>query len=206
MRPSIDGRSSPPHVDQCVCCGHNRSPYREAVVLPDKGVAGCCHVYTGLPKELKLEQEVPPGTRLTVRMPFVGTKQRTAKAVAPREPREEAGLYWGYTVRVADNLSAVWSECPFEDGYDCSVGTSEHGTCNLGDASFALPTFNHLLIVFGGVEGLEPVVASEEVRMRGLLSPRQGHICPCPTLCKEIPHEECPRCIVPHPPPRASQC
>ena len=28
--------------------------------------------------------------------------------------------------------------------------------------SFELPRFQHLLIVFGGVEGLEPVVASEE--------------------------------------------
>ena len=28
--------------------------------------------------------------------------------------------------------------------------------------SFALPRFDHLLVVFGGVEGLEPAVAAEE--------------------------------------------
>ena len=132
--------------------------------MAGKGTEGGSSVYTGLPKELKIAQQVPAGTRLTVRMPAAGENQRVAKAVAPHAPREEAGLYWGYNVRMADNLAAVWSECPFQGGYDCSVGTSEHGSTDLADGSFALPPFRHLLVVFGGVEGLEPVVSSEEVR------------------------------------------
>ena len=100
--------------------------YREAVVLEKTAAtAGSCHVYTGLRKELKLDMEVPPGTRLTVRMPGAGSKS-VAKAVAPREPREVAGLYWGYQVPMAPSLAAVWAECPHEGGYDVSIGTSEH--------------------------------------------------------------------------------
>ncbi|KAL1511911.1 hypothetical protein AB1Y20_005192 [Prymnesium parvum] len=136
--------------------------YREAVVVERANAkAGSCFVYTGLPKELKLNVEVPVGTRLTLQMPRVGGKG-TAKAVAPREPREEAGLYWGYQVRIAPSLSAVWSECPYQGGYDCSIGTSEHGSNALSDGSFRLPNFAHLLVVFGGVEGLEPVVAADD--------------------------------------------
>ncbi|KAL3895448.1 MAG: hypothetical protein SGPRY_013510 [Prymnesium sp.] len=136
--------------------------YREAVVVERKDAkAGSCYVYSGLPKELKLNMEAPPGVRLTVRMPTVGGKS-VAKAVSPNEPREVAGLYWGYQVRIASGLSAVWSECPHEGGYDCSIGTSEHGSQALSNGSFNLPSFRHLLIVFGGVEGLEPVVSSED--------------------------------------------
>ncbi len=36
------------------------------------------------------------------------------KAVSPSLPREKYGIYWGYNVRLADNLKKVWSECPFE--------------------------------------------------------------------------------------------
>ena len=37
------------------------------------------------------------------------------------------GFYWGYAVRLADSLSAVFSKCPFEGGYDLTLGTSERG-------------------------------------------------------------------------------
>ncbi len=119
-------------------------------------------VYTGLRKEMRIGQELPVGTRLTVRMP--GANARAVAAVPPREPREAAGLYWGYEVRVAKGLSDVWSGCPYDGGYDLSVGTSEHGEMASSSSGRALelPRFRHLLIVFGGVEGLEPVVAAEE--------------------------------------------
>ena len=47
--------------------------------------------------------------------------------VTPNAPREEAGLYWGYTTRLAKGLSGLVRECPFEGGYDLKLGTSEHG-------------------------------------------------------------------------------
>ena len=37
-------------------------------------------------------------------------------AVAPSEPREQLGLYWGYTTRLACGLGAVLDECPYEVG------------------------------------------------------------------------------------------
>lgn len=35
------------------------------------------------------------------------------KAVPPSKPREEDGLYWGYTVRLASGLGDVFAGCPF---------------------------------------------------------------------------------------------
>lgn len=134
-------------------------------------------VYTGLRKELKMDRQLPLGTRVTVRMPSAGSSNaRAASVVPPREPREKAGLYWGFEVRLARGLAAVWSECPHAGGYDLSIGTSEHGETSLhsqgvgkggggsngSTSSLELPSFKHLVVVFGGVEGLEPVVAKEE--------------------------------------------
>ena len=62
------------------------------------------------------------------------------------------GLYWGYTVRGARDLSEVFTGSAFKEGYDLTIGTSEKGQ-NVDSA--VLPNFNHLLVVFGGVAGLE---------------------------------------------------
>ena len=109
---------------------------------------------------------MPAGTRVTLRLPpkmRLGEERSGAPAavVSPHEPREAMGLRsnWGYNVRVASSLPAVWSECPYDSGYDLSVGTSQNGEA-MG-AEFTLPSFQHLLIVFGGVEGLEPVVEAD---------------------------------------------
>lgn len=103
--------------------------------------------------------------------------------VDPVTPREEDGYYWGYNVRRATSLSDVITSCEFEDGYDVSIGTSERGvplTSVLPNAvapprlrsimseedkqPAQLPSsFKHLLLVFGGVAGLEPAVASDPV-------------------------------------------
>ena len=139
------------------------------------GSSSCA--YTGLRKEMRINHSLPVGTRVTLKMPSAGSSNaRLATVVPPKEPREGLGLYWGYEVRVADNLAAVWSECPHAEGYDLSIGTSEHGTASLHHQSrpsgvggggaatvdFELPPFKHALIVFGGVEGLETVVSAEE--------------------------------------------
>ena len=78
--------------------------------------------------------------------------------VSPSEPRSQAGLYWGYTVRLAGSLSEVFTGCPHSSGYDLMLGTSEKGQ----DAAAAnLPKFQHLLVVFGGVAGLEAALAAD---------------------------------------------
>lgn len=96
---------------------------------------------------------------------------------APSLPREEAGYYWGYTVRRATSLSAVFSECEYPNGYDYTIGTSERGVDvrsilpgNTSDSNDKVAgPFKHLLLVFGGVAGIEPAVANDpELAEKGL--------------------------------------
>lgn len=109
--------------------------------------------------------DIPAGTRVTLRLePDTSTK---AEAVAPSAPRVQKGYYWGYSVRPCDSLSNVFTECPFDGGYDISFGTSERGS-SLDDTlgQFGLlgpdaPKFQHVLLVFGGVAGLENAAAND---------------------------------------------
>ncbi|KAH4001027.1 hypothetical protein HBI56_012590 [Parastagonospora nodorum] len=100
-----------------------------------------------------------------------------AIACANSLPREEGGYYWGYTVRRAPSLSSVFSECEYPSGYDYTIGTSERGipihSILPGNASSShnkvLEPFKHLLLVFGGVAGIEPAVANDpELVAKGL--------------------------------------
>ncbi len=47
--------------------------------------------------------------------------------VSPTTPRDEDGIYWGYTTRMASSISAIFEECPFDGGYDLKVGKFEIG-------------------------------------------------------------------------------
>ncbi len=83
-------------------------------------------------------------------------------SVVPRSiPAEKDGVYWGYQVREAASLADVFRDSLVCDDYDLVLGTSERGSvlgCDSdgsGDALLALPQFAHVLIVFGGVQGLE---------------------------------------------------
>ncbi|KAJ2893221.1 deoxyribose-phosphate aldolase 2 [Zalerion maritima] len=79
-----------------------------------------------------------------------------ATAVSPSHPREASGYYWGYTVRTSPSLSAVFTECPFDGGYDISIGTSERGSPIAKTfPGYRVLDFKHLIIVFGGPNGLE---------------------------------------------------
>ena len=50
----------------------------------------------------------------------------------------------------------MFTKSPFKGGYDLTLGTSERGQ-NV-DKTGNLPQFKHLLIVFGGVKGLEAAI------------------------------------------------
>jgi predicted SPOUT superfamily RNA methylase MTH1 len=86
-------------------------------------------------------------------------------------PREENGYYWGYTTRRAASISDVLNQCEYTGGYDMTIGTSERGVPiqsimpgnTLPSHNPALEPCKHLLIVFGGVAGLEPALASDPV-------------------------------------------
>ena len=169
--------------------------YREGVTLAGADEHGT-FVEAGLRIPVTVKERVPGDTRVTLR--FVegaeeaasdtGQEVILAEAVTPEEPREEGGYYWGYNVRRAACLSDVFTECEFEGGYDVSIGTSERGedleTLYRGQGGPAQEKFKHLLIVFGGVAGLEVAVKNDnELQKLGVMEAKEVfdhwiNICP----------------------------
>ncbi|KNE64054.1 hypothetical protein AMAG_09112 [Allomyces macrogynus ATCC 38327] len=152
--------------------GDERSSYREGVVLKKSppGNAKGCLVDCGLRRDVHVaDKTVQPGVRVTVEMAFANSTEcpglPAGTLVARKTPRETAGLYWGYQVRLAEGLSKVFTESPFGEEYDYKVGTSERGSPMAAITSSAsdglLPPFRHLLIVFGGVKGIEAAIEAD---------------------------------------------
>jgi predicted SPOUT superfamily RNA methylase MTH1 len=140
--------------------------------LKPKVSKGMTRVDTGLHQAVYIPIAAPPQSRLTVKFRDfdflnIPSGELTATAVAPSIPREEAGYYWGYSTRSASSLSTVLTECPFDGGYDLTIGTSERGI-SLSDLNEsrakaqADPEFRHMMVVFGGVAGLEVAVKADE--------------------------------------------
>ncbi|OAX83741.1 hypothetical protein ACJ72_01898 [Emergomyces africanus] len=127
-------------------------------------------VNTGLPERVRVPYiPVPENTRVTVKFGLSKDPSKGAEVVSPSTPREERGYYWGYSVRRCPSLSTVFTECPFEGGYDVSFGTSERGAPLSEVIAGEIPKFEHLIVVFGGVAGLEAAVkADSELQEKGL--------------------------------------
>ena len=85
------------------------SLYREGVVIERDAGENKCWVNIGLKKDCLLERSLKPGLRVTVKLTPGYTWDKLVKGtiVSPSEPRTSAGLYWGYTTRIADNISQV---------------------------------------------------------------------------------------------------
>ncbi|XP_040338515.1 28S rRNA (uridine-N(3))-methyltransferase isoform X1 [Herpailurus yagouaroundi] len=148
---------SPHHMRQ-----DEESEFREGIVVdrPTRPGHGS-FVNCGMKKEVKIDKNLEPGLRVTVQLnqkQLPESKTYRGKVVSSQDPRTKAGLYWGYTVRLASCLSAVFAEAPFQDGYDLTIGTSERGS---DVASAQLPSFRHALVVFGGLQGLEAGVDAD---------------------------------------------
>ncbi|KXL45561.1 hypothetical protein M433DRAFT_142719 [Acidomyces richmondensis BFW] len=154
--------------------------YREGVAVgtlgrgtePSNTLLDC-----GLAQQVVVPGEIEKKSRVTVKLPEQPSRDGgylKGEAVAPDSPRREAGYYWGYDVRQAESLSAVFTECPYDGGYDISIGTSERGSVassilHPGCNSYVEPTWNHLLVVFGGVAGLEAaLLVDEELKSTGV--------------------------------------
>lgn len=136
----------------------------------DDSLAGTL-VDCGLPDEVFVPLELESNVRVTVRLPKKTSKRSGSflecEVVSPDIPREEAGYYWGYSVRQARSLSKVLTECPYDGGYDTSIGTSERGQpiTSLADRTSERSleaTWQHLLVVFGGVAGLEAALGNDQ--------------------------------------------
>jgi len=142
------------------------------------------YVNAGFAAPVKIDAAIPPNTRVTLAFDADGPSENmTATAVSPDTPREDGGYYWGYTPRLASSLSTVFTESPYEGGYDYSIGTSERGITlrdllkplretpedAQDDATPTIPQWQHLLVVFGGVAGLE-VALQNDKELQGKVS------------------------------------
>lgn len=163
---------------------------QEEVTLVECGLPYPVRIHVLLPEGMRvtLKFATPQPPRSWPKLSENDIWDLEVEATASEAPREEAGYYWGYTSRKAEGLSTVYTEHPFpeDDGYDFSIGTSERGVSlssilpesdskepvNWSDSNRPdklPPKFKHLLVVFGGVAGLEPAVASDPVlREKGL--------------------------------------
>ncbi|XP_035040719.1 putative methyltransferase C9orf114 homolog [Hippoglossus stenolepis] len=139
------------------------SEYREGIVLdrPTKPGQGSL-VNCGMRKEIRIDKQLQSGLRVTVQLNEMQNQESKISkgvVVAPHVPRSEGGLYWGYTVRLASCLSAVFTESPYKEGYDLTIGTSEKGS-DMDQTT--LSPFKHLLVVFGGLQGLEASLDADQ--------------------------------------------
>lgn len=113
---------------------------------------------------MKLDKKLEPGTRVTVMLPpkNQGSHKLNGVVVSPTEPRRKLGLYWGYEVRLAATISDVFAHCPYKKGYNLSIGTSDKGIA-INNVNFEKKHKKiHLLIMFGGLKGLEFALESDE--------------------------------------------
>jgi predicted SPOUT superfamily RNA methylase MTH1 len=170
-------------------------PYREGVTLPGADEHGT-FVEAGLRIPVTVEEQIPENTRVTLKFRAdseAANKDATkevilADPVNPDEPREESGYYWGFNVRRAGSLSEVFTECTYEGGYDITIGTSERGVSleelYSEDPEQKVGQFKHLLVVFGGVAGLEVAVKNDaELQKLGVVEAkdvfdRWVNVCP----------------------------
>uniref|UniRef100_A0A8C4TCI8 28S rRNA (uridine-N(3))-methyltransferase n=1 Tax=Erpetoichthys calabaricus TaxID=27687 RepID=A0A8C4TCI8_ERPCA len=104
--------------------------FREGVVLQRPSKSGKgSYVNCGMHKEVQIDRQLQAGLRVTVQM------------------------------NKTHNSGMVLAECPYKEGYDLTIGTSERGS-SVDDV--CLSPFRHLLVVFGGLNGLEASVDADE--------------------------------------------
>lgn len=144
-----------------------KSQYREGVVIDRPPHKNGSLANVGLAKDVILDKVINPGVRVTVKLDpetslEVNNHKIFGKVVSPSAPRTEQGLYWGYQLRLADSLSGVLTKSPYKGGYDLTLGTSERGT-SVDEFEFdGENKFKHLLIVLGGVKGLEQALEVDD--------------------------------------------
>ena len=142
------------------------SPYREGCVL-DRPVNGdYSWVNIGLNKDCKINQKIPPKTRVTVKLNENNfnnkLKYYTGTPVSMSEPYLKNGTYWGYVVRVCETYKDIFNNSIYDEGYDFVIGTSDKGE-NYKNADYGKKKdFKHCLIIFGGISGIEGMMNDDE--------------------------------------------
>lgn len=138
-------------------------PFREGIVSSKPHPKGS-YVNAGLLNDVLVDKQLPENLRVTVKIPLASqnsAKKLHGKIVSPQQPRKETGIYWGYNVRIANSISEIFSRSPYENGYDLTIGTSDKGE-HVQKVENKSMKFNHLLIVFGGLLGLENAVENDD--------------------------------------------
>lgn len=64
-------------------------------------------------------------------------------------------------MRIAHTISEIFTKSPYVGGYDLAVGTSDRGT-NVQQVPTKSLKFDHSLLVFGGLQGLEAALSNDE--------------------------------------------
>jgi hypothetical protein len=138
----------------------DESLYREGIVTnkPIKAGKGS-QVNVGLLNDIHVDKVLMSGLRVTVKIPPEQSNPKKLKGiiVPPNVPYAETGIYWGYTVKLAKNLTEVLTNCQYKGGYDLTIGTSDKGT-SIDEIEAKSLEYHHCLIVFGGLAGLEAAV------------------------------------------------
>ncbi|VDO20307.1 unnamed protein product [Brugia timori] len=142
-------------------------PYREGVVLDKPIKAGrgpICNV--GLYKEPRKDEAISEFCPVfglgsfNVPLKTAGIRKRKRYhgcLVNSKQIKQEAGLYWGYKVRLALSLYDALNA----EEYDVIIGTSERGK-PVSKFEMSFSGKNRILIVFGGLEGLETAVEADK--------------------------------------------
>lgn len=92
---------------------------REGITMNKKVKAGKgSQVNVGLLQDASTDKLLSPGIRVTVKLlpRPEGSKKLKGKIVSLSTPRAETGVYWGYTVRIANNLSQIFTQSPYKEG------------------------------------------------------------------------------------------
>ena len=167
-----------------------RKKAEEVDIEPDEETTHLVDV--GFPSPIHVSTPIPLDNRVTVHFSDPDNIDSPATLVLPSDPRTTDGYYWGYFTRAASSISSILTECPFDGGYDVTLGTSERGVRlsqirgsrigpdserdppnGGGDGRTTIPPFKHMLIAFGGVSGLETAVAADPVLKDKVIEAKQ---------------------------------
>jgi predicted SPOUT superfamily RNA methylase MTH1 len=140
--------------------------YREGCVLNRTTNGKGSWVNIGLKKECKITENLEPNTRVTIKLNEKGfdekLKNYSGEVCSMQEPKQQLGLYWGYSIRIVDKFSEIFENCIYEDGYDLLIGTSDKGKDYREESFEGFEHFNHALLIFGGLQGIEGMVEADE--------------------------------------------
>ncbi|KAK8797194.1 hypothetical protein WA158_004404 [Blastocystis sp. Blastoise] len=152
----------PSHVHKNEFLKYREGVVTETITTGNKG----SFVDVGLDtRTVLIPQMIQKGVRVTIQFDNginLKSKTLTGKAVSPLLPRGDLGLYWGYRTRAAESLQTVFDSCPYKEGYDITIGISTKSKQYTIDPEFQLPSYQHLMIVFGGAEGIEEAIEADE--------------------------------------------